>query len=469
VDPLKEELLGVLAAWGQEHLLRFWDRLDAAERGSLAAQIRAVDFSHIGTLVPQPGAGPEIAALVAQALPPPSYRLRDAGNAIPAENARNRGAEALGAGQVGAMLVAGGQGTRLGFPHPKGIFPIGPVSGNSLFQIHFEKLIAIARRYGVRVPLYLMTSPETQGETVEYLDRHQRFGLPAEDLYVFCQGTMPAVDAASGKILLAGPGRLALSADGHGGMLAAFYGSGAMADARRRGIRHLFYFQVDNPLVRVCDPEFLGYHLLSRSELTTQVVRKKEPTDKVGNVFQADGRLHVMEYSEFADLPPEIKSKRAADGSPVFWAGSIAVHAFDLEFLSRVAAQADAMPFHRARKKVTYLDESGRPVEPREPNAIKFERFIFDLLPLAERAIVVEVDSKRHFAPLKNASGQAQDTPEMVKSCMAALHRRWLRGAGFAVADEIPVEISPLFALDAQELATRILAKRPITQPTYFG
>ena len=469
MDRLKEELLGILTACGQEHVLRFWDRLDARQRESLAAQIRAIDFAQIDGLYRQPDAKSQIAALAARAAPPPSFRLGDAGNSIPADTARKRGMEALGAGQAGAMLVAGGQGTRLGFHRPKGMFPIGPVSGNSLFQIHFEKLIAVGRRYGVRVPLYLMTSPETHDQTVEYLDRKHRFGLPAEDLHVFCQGTMPAVDAASGKILLAGPDRLALSADGHGGMLAAFHGSGAMADAERRGIRHLFYFQVDNPLVRVCDPEFLGYHLLSGSELTTQVVRKKDPMDKVGNVFQADGRLRVIEYSEFKDLDREIRSKRAADGSPVFWAGSIAVHAFDLALLSRVAGEADAMPFHQARKTVAYVDESGRPVEPQQPNAMKFERFIFDLMPLAERAIVVEVDPRRHFAPLKNASGQAQDTPEMVKAQMAALHRQWLRGAGFEVADDIPVEIGPLFALDAEEFAARILARTPVTKPTYFG
>lgn len=469
MDHLKEELLGILTSCGQGHLLRFWDRLGSRERESLAAQIRALDCRLIKKLVSEPEARSQMAALAAQAAPPTSFRLRDAGNSIRPETARRRGEEALGAGQVGAMLVAGGQGTRLGFHLPKGMFPIGPVSGHSLFQVHFEKLTAVARRYGVRVPLYLMTSPETHEKTVEYLDREHRFGLPAEDLQVFCQGTMPAVDAASGKILLSGPDRLATSADGHGGMLAAFRKSGAVADAERRGIRHVFYFQVDNPLVRVCDPEFLGYHLLSRSELTTEVVRKKDPLENVGNVFQAEGRLRVIEYSEFKNLDAEIQSKRTAEGSPVFWAGSIAVHAFDLAFLARAAGKADALPFHRAKKKVACLDDAGRQVEPTKPNAVKFERFIFDLMPRAERAIVVEVDPRRHFAPLKNASGEAQDTPELVKAQMADLHRQWLRGAGFEVADDVAVEIGPLFALDSQELAARILARKPITEPTYFG
>jgi UDP-N-acetylglucosamine/UDP-N-acetylgalactosamine diphosphorylase len=346
------------------------------------------------------------------------------------------------------------------------MFPIGPVSGKSLFQIHFEKICAVARRYGVRIPLYLMTSPETHEETLAYLRGREYFGFPADDLCVFCQGTMPALDARTGKVLLAGRHHVALSPDGHGGTLAALARSGAMADAGRRGIRHLFYFQVDNPLVHVCDPEFLGYHLLSGSEFSSQVVRKQEPTEKVGNVVQADGRLYVIEYS---DLPDDVAARRAADGSLTIWAGSIAVHAMELSFLERMVHAAGGLPFHRASKKVPCLDDQGNPLEPAEPNAVKFERFIFDLMPSAQRAIVVEVDPAKHFAPLKNASGEPRDTPESVKAQMAALHREWLRCAGFDVAGDVPVEISPLFALDADELGARMLSKKPITEPTYFG
>jgi UDP-N-acetylglucosamine/UDP-N-acetylgalactosamine diphosphorylase len=404
--------------------------------------------------------------LAARAASPPSYRLGDPSNSIAPEVARKRGAETLQAGHVAAMLVAGGQGTRLGFEHPKGMFPIGPVSGKTLFQIHFEKVLATSLRYGVRIPLYVMTSPETHEETVAFFAEHGRFGFPADDLHIFCQGTMPAVDARTGKVLLADRHRVALSPDGHGGMLAAFHRSEAMADSLRRGIRHLFYFQVDNPIVQVCDPEFLGYHLLCDSEFTTQVVRKREPLEKVGNVVEVDGRLQVIEYS---DLPDDVAGRRAADGSLEIWAGSIAVHAMAISFLERMGQTAAGLPFHRANKKVAYLEERGNMVHPDQPNAIKFERFVFDLMPLAERAIIVEVDPARHFAPLKNASGQPHDTPESVKAQMATLHREWLRSAGFQVADNVPVEISPQFALDGEELGTRILARKPVTEPTYFG
>ena len=195
--------------------------------------------------------------------------------------------------------------------------------------------------------------------------------------------------------------------------------SGALDDIERRGIRQLFYFQVDNPLVDICGPEFVGYHLLSGSEFSTQVVAKRDPLERVGNVVQVDGRLMVIEYS---DLPDEAAQRRNPDGSLAIWAGSIAVHVIDAALLRRTADAADGLPFHVARKKVACLDAAGRRIEPSQPNAIKFERFIFDLMPQARRAIVVEVDPARAFAPLKNEPGAKADTPENVRArtCVAA-------------------------------------------------
>jgi len=466
MDVTKEELLARVAKFGQGHLLGFWETLDASQRESLSAEIRSIDLERIAELFRQTDSKQSIRELAARAASPSAYRLGGQGNSIPPAVAKQKGIEALCAGRIGVMLVAGGQGTRLRFDHPKGMFPIGPVSGKSLFQIHFEKVTAASRRYGVHIPLYVMTSPETHDETAAFLTKHQRFGLASDDFLIFCQGTMPAVDSRTGRVLLADRHHIAISPDGHGGMLAAFHRSGAMADARRRGIEHLFYFQIDNPLVHVCDPEFLGYHLASGSEFTSQVVRKQEPLEKVGNVVEVDGRLKVIEYS---DLPDDVAARRNPDGSLAIWAGSIAVHGMALSFLERMVQAAAGLPFHRATKRVPYIDEQGNRVEPEQPNAIKFERFIFDLMPSAQPAIIVEVDPAEHFAPLKNAPGEARDTPERVKAQMAAEHRQWLRIAGFDVADDAPVEISPLFALDAEEMASRMLAKKRITEPTYFG
>jgi len=467
---MKYLLHGNLETFGQQHLLDFWEELNEQQRESLAAEIRGIDFALVGSLYArrgETGGAEEIQALAERATAAPSFRLGDPRNRFSPEEARRHGAETLGAGHVGVSLVAGGQGSRLGFDHPKGMYPIGPVSGNTLFQILVEKLLATSRRHGAPIPLYLMTSPVTHAETVDFLARHDRFGLPDDDLAIFCQATMPAVDAATGNVLLAERGRVALSPDGHGGMLAALARSGCLADMRRRGVRHLFHFQVDNPLVEVCSPEFLGYHLLAGSEMSTQVIAKRTPLDRVGNVVAVDGRLRVIEYS---DLPEHVAEKRKADGSLFLSAGSIAVHAIDVGFLEQAAATADALPFHLAHKKVKHIDSSGRKVEPEEPNALKFERFIFDLMPSASNAIVVEVDAARHFAPLKNASEEAdEDTPETVRAQMVALYTEWLRLAGAEVAEGVAVEISPLFALDAEELAEKIEPGPPVTEATYFS
>ncbi len=462
---MKDELLASLEACGQEHLLAFWDELDQGRRDLLATEIRGIDFALVNRLYQAGGASEDVCQLAGRAGPPPAFRLETSGNRFTPEEARHRGAEALRAGHVGVILVAGGQGTRLGFDHPKGMFPIGPVSDSCLFRIHIEKIVAGSKRYGVRVPLYLMTSPATHVDTIEFLGEHDGFQLPQRDLHVFCQGTMPAVDANTGKVLLSRPDRVALSPDGHGGMLAALATSGCLADIRNRGIRHLFYLQVDNPLVDICSPEFLGYHLLSDSKLSTQVIGKRDPLEKVGNVVEIDGKLHVIEYS---DLPDEVARRRKPDGSLEVWAGSIAVHVMETALLERLAGQADALPLHIARKIVPYVDPSGRTVQPEVPNAVKFERFIFDMMPLAANAIVMEVDPARHFAPLKNASGEKADTPETVKAQMVAEHTRWLRQVGTEVDKGVAVEISPRFALDAEQLAEKIQPGTRVTEPTYF-
>lgn len=464
----KRELLARLTDWRQEHLLAFWDELAPLQRAQLAAEIEATDFALLDRLTHSNQHAEDAAALVARAKAPPAFRLDAAQNAFLPDDARAAGQLALRGGQIGVLLVAGGQGSRLGFEHPKGMYPIGPVSGASLFQILFEQLVAIGRRYGVRIPLCLMTSSATHAETVEYLDRVGRFGLPADDLFIFSQGAMPAVDRATGRVLLAERGELALSPDGHGGMLTALAASGGLIDLRGRGVQHLFYLQVDNPLVRICDPEFLGYHLLAQSEMTTLAVAKREPLDKVGNLVQVDGHLQIVEYSEFNQLDPQLIDRRDESGRLMYWAGNTAVHAFDVDFLERVANDAQRLPFHVAHKRIPYVDAAGKLVQPADNNALKFERFIFDLLPAAQRAIVVECDEAAEFAPVKNAPGSGRDSPENVQAQMVAVHSDWLRAAGASVAPQTAVEISPLYALDAQELRGKLSTGLQINEPTYF-
>ncbi len=454
----KTTLLTRLAPFHQEHLLACWDALTDSQREKLAAQIDGIDFTRLATLYENRDHLVDVAALVDRAKEPPAYKLESDDNSIKRSDAMQAGRDALAAGKVAVLVVAGGQGTRLGFDHPKGMFPIGPVGETTLFQIHVEKIIARGRQYGRSIPFCVMTSPATHDETVEFFARHERFGLPESDLLVFCQGTMPAVSLGDGrmeggKVLLAGPDQIALTPDGHGGMLAAFQKSGCLDRLRERGIEILFYFQVDNPLVDIANEEFLGYHILSRSELTSQVVRKQAPQDRVGNIVSIDGRLHVIEYS---DLPDVYAERRKPDGTLAIWAGSIATHVMGLDFLKRRAASDASLPFHVAKKKVPCLDAAGNSVRPEKPNAIKFERFIFDLLPAADNAIVVEVDLSHHFAPLKNASGSPTDSPECVRKQLSDYFTEWLAKAGVRVAPGVRVEISPLFANTPETLAGQV-------------
>lgn len=454
-DATYRRLLDKLTPANQQHVLRYWGELSAEQQQRLAAQIDALDLDLVARLFAQRNAVEDYHALAARAEPPPAFRVGRDDASAPRAAARNRGTQAIAAGKVGAILVAGGQGSRLGFEHPKGMFPIGPVSGHTLFQILLEKLAATRRRYGAAIPLYVMTSDATHEETVAYLDGNDFFGLPKADVRFFQQGNLPAVDAETGELLLEARDSLALSPDGHGGMLAALDMSGALDDIRGRGLKQLFYFQVDNPLVVMCDPAFIGYHLESGSEMSTQVVAKTAAEDRVGNVVSIDGQVRIIEYS---DLPAESAAQTNADGSLRLWAGSVAVHVFDVAFLARMAASPEGTPHHVARKAVACLDAAGNRVVPsgEAKNAIKFERFIFDLLPAARRSIVMEVDAAEAFAPVKNADGAAKDTPASVKRQMVALHRRWLQAAGAEVAANADVEIRPGFALDAEEVAARL-------------
>jgi UDP-N-acetylglucosamine/UDP-N-acetylgalactosamine diphosphorylase len=378
----------------------------------------------------------------------------------------------LSAGQVAVVVVAGGQGTRLGFEGPKGTFPIGPVSAASLFQIHCEKILALARRHGRPIPLYIMTSPDNHEITSRYFAEHENFGL--ERVRLFVQGEMPAVDKAKGKILLAEKGHIALSPDGHGGTLAALAAPGdggepsCLDEMREQGIRTIFYFQVDNPLVHIADPAFLGLHKKANAEVSFKVVEKVQPDEKVGVVVDVGGRPTVIEYS---DLPKELAERREADGSLELWAGSIAIHVFERSFIERIVSRAE-LPFHRAVKKVKFVDETGKLIDPETPNAVKFETFIFDALPLAERYAVVECDRAIEFEPLKNATGP--DSPASVRQRMSDIFAGWLEGAGAVVprrsdgSAPFGIEISPLFALDAAELKAKVEPGTTIEGPVYL-
>jgi UDP-N-acetylglucosamine/UDP-N-acetylgalactosamine diphosphorylase len=469
-------LVARLAAHGQEHLLRWWSVLDESARAALVTEIEAIDFDRLADLVHQLVFHDQPAIPPPQAVQPVEVQRlpRTDRERTIRRQATDLGASVLAAGEVAVVLVAGGQGTRLGFEGPKGTYPIGPVSAATLFQIHAEKVIALGRRHGRPIPFYVMTSPDNHEATARFFAEHDNFGL--DHLRLFVQGQMPAVDRRTGKVLLAEKGHLALSPDGHGGTLTALAAPGpkgepsCLDEMRQAGIRTIFYFQVDNPLVQIADPAFLGLHRQAEAEVSFKVVEKVRPDEKLGVVVTVNGRPQVIEYS---DLPAELAERREPDGSLRFWAGSIAVHIFERAFIERIVTGGTRLPFHRAIKKVRYVDESGESIDPSEPNAVKFETFIFDALPLAERWTIVETDRAIEFEPLKNATGP--DSPATVRQRMSDLFASWLEGAGVEVPrrpdGSVPfgIEISPLYALDAAELKVKLPpGLRKVEEPLYL-
>jgi UDP-N-acetylglucosamine/UDP-N-acetylgalactosamine diphosphorylase len=470
-----DQLISAYRAAGQGHVFAFWDSLSVSERSGLLAQAAEVDLAEIGrlnrTLVfKAAGGGASLDGLA----PAPVIRLPEhGGDAAQWAAARARGEEALRAGRVAAFTVAGGQGTRLGYDGPKGTFAVTPVKRKSLFQVFAEKIRAAGLRFGRPLHWFIMTSHANHAQTEAFFAEHGCFGLDPGRVHFFRQGRMPAV-GYDGKILLEARGALALSPDGHGGSLRALHRSGALDLMKSEGVDTLSYFQVDNPLVRCVDAAFLGLHLAAGSEMSSKMVPKAYPEEKVGHFCQQDGRIVVVEYS---DMPISMQRERLADGSLRYGAGSIAIHVIDREFARRMATGGDgaALPFHRADKKIATIDAAGRPVKPEKANGVKFEMFVFDALPFARNSIVVETARADDFSPVKNAEGV--DSPQTCREDQLRQFARWLKGAGAALETDatglprIAVEVSPLFGYDAETFAARWrgLAVRPaVTDGLYL-
>jgi len=462
-----------LHEFGQQHLLQTASELSDTDLESLITSINAIDLDLINKLICNSTA--DISPLLDTEVvnPPNALRLTDENVRLASGNIVSR-CEAVDAGEtllnnhaLGVIVVAGGQGTRLGFDHPKGMYPIGELSGRTLFQFVTDKIKALSSRYGYCVPLFVMTSPPVHNDTVQYFNENNNFGLGEDRLFFFCQGTMPAVDQTTGKILMQSKSELCLSPNGHGGMLSALKDSGVLAWCREHKISTLFYSQIDNPLSQIGDPLLLGIHKLSDADISMQVIEKQHADDRTGNVVLIDDITQMIEYSEMpTELAAQTDTNTDGEERLRFWASNIAVHTFNTDFLLRMSEDADVLPFHLAAKKVPYL-ENGELVSPTVPNAYKFEQFIFDLLPHAQNTMVVEVDRSVAFAPVKNAPGAAFNTVATSRATMNELYHRWLTESDCKVNDSVVVEINARFALNQALLQLRELPEQ-IDADTYF-
>ena len=354
------------------------------------------------------------------------------------ERAFKHGEDLVRAGKTAAFTVAGGQGTRLGYNGPKGTLPVSPIKNKPLFQLFAEQIRGIAQKYEVTIPWYIMCSPLNLEATTSHFEKNNYYGLGKENLKFFAQGVMPATDF-EGNLLLASQESLALSPNGHGGSLKALIDSGSVSDMAQRGIEHVSYFQVDNPLVSTINPLFIGLHDLQASDMSSRSLTKTGPFEKLGNFVSTGDRITIIEYS---DLPEEKALEEEQDGRIKYRAGSPAIHVLRRDFIEQFASGEIKLPYHRAEKKVAFLDDAGNWVNPDDPNAIKFETFVFDALPLAKNPLILEADRLEEFSPVKNRTGV--DSLESSQSDQIKRAKNWLARDDLHITDSSIIELCPL-------------------------
>ncbi len=433
---------------GQGHLFAHWGERSPARRRRLLEDLEDLDGEVLAGLQTALGAAEQRK----RRLEPVSYVPEGEWRRDP--GFIGEGEAALRAGKAALLTVAGGQGSRLGFDGPKGCFPITPIRKATLFQVFAERIIAAGRRYERKMRWYVMASPLNVEETAAFFRRQRWFGLEESQVVFFTQALFPSL-TEEGKLILAEDGGLFRNPNGHGGTISALRDQGLLDRMAGEGVEELFYFQVDNPLVDVPDPAFLGLHRTRGSEMSTKVIAKAYPDEKLGVIGLIDGRPGIIEYS---DLDKARKHARDDRGRLVYSHGSPAIHVLNVRFLERVAAD---LPLHRARKEVSCLvpDAEGGRVEKR--TATKFEMFIFDAIPRARAPLFVETVRQEEFAPLKNARGA--DSIDTCRAGITEKYARWLEGCGVEVprregASMHKIEISPFYALDQQELKRKLPA-----------
>ncbi|EPS96677.1 hypothetical protein FOMPIDRAFT_1150677 [Fomitopsis schrenkii] len=456
-------------AAGQGHLLQFWPKLSDAERAALLAQLDALDIDRVNRIYKRAVGGEKEAADHAgqDAIEP---LPEDAADSVVGDPAKKNewwsiGLKAIAHGEVGVLLMAGGQGTRLGSSAPKGCYDIGLPSHKTLFQYQAERIArlqAVAEQEtgkpkgSVVIPWYVMTSGPTRQATESFFKSHKFFGLSSKNVIFFEQGTLPCL-TLEGKVILESPSQVAVAPDGNGGLYAALHkplSSGGsrtvLSDLAERKVQYIHSYCVDNCLVKVADPVFVGYCIQKQADCAAKVVSKAYPTESVGVVARRGAKYSVIEYSEISQEQAERRDPRT--GELAFRAANIVNHFYTTAFLHGTRTFEDELAFHIARKKIPFVDAQGQTVRPAKPNGMKLEMFVFDVFPFTKRFAVLEVARNEEFSPLKNAPGTGSDDPETSRRDLLSQHRRFLERASAAVAEGVEIEISPLVSYAGEGL-----------------
>ena len=369
---------------------------------------------------------------------------------------------ALSQGKLALLILAGGAGTRLGFNGPKGKFRVNSPSNKSLFQFHSERvrklelLTKAKKNVDVRIPVYIMTSPQNNDETVLFFEENNYFGLDSSCVTFFAQGTLPCFSNDGGKLMMESPSKLAVAADGNGGLYPAMYNNGILDDLKNRGVDYIHTICIDNILVRALDPAFMGLVVTSKAEVGSLTVKKRAWQEPIGMLVKLNGKYAIAEYS---DVDDKMKQETTNDGKLKFEQGNICIHAFSTQFLiEKVVPQyvKKIVPanYHIARKQIpVYNTETKETVKPKEKNGIKLEMFIFDVFDFAESMAILQVPREEQFSPVKNKEGPGvKDSPGTAREMLSNLHKEWLVAAGATINGDGLVEVSPLVSYNGEGL-----------------
>ena len=432
------DIIETLKAAGQLELIAKLESLTGEARTRLERDIASQDWNELKALHAEKSTA-SLEDNVSADLKPMPFKI--AADDLRYDYWKETGEILLGKGQVAAFLVAGGQGSRLGFDGPKGMFDIGLPSHKSLFQLQAERLQNLAARVEHPIPWCIMTSPLNHEATVNFFTEHNFFGYARENIRFFEQGTICALDP-DGKAIVDENNRLALVPDGNGGCFRALAQSGTLAWLIERGVRYVFLYSVDNALCRICDPTFIGALASEgRSMSASKVVHKAGANEKVGIFALQNGKPGVVEYS---DLPEQYRDMTNPDGSLVFDGGNLAIHLFKTEGLRKL--QTGKLPWHTARKTVCGIEKCW-----------KFEQFLFDAFPLLGTMMPFGVIREEEFSPVKNAEGN--DSPKTARTMIGRLHREWLRKAHVEVNPNKLYEVSPTISYAGEGLSRRVFER----------
>ncbi|MFQ9934663.1 MAG: UTP--glucose-1-phosphate uridylyltransferase, partial [Lachnospiraceae bacterium] len=381
-----------LERYGQTHLLKFYDELNEAEKAELLAQIESTDFSMLKLCESKENMAKrgKITPLAAMTLGEIEENK---------EYFYNTGASAIKAGKVGAVLLAGGMGTRLGSHEPKGMYNIGETKDVFIFERIIKNLMDIVDIAGSWIHLFVMTSEKNHKATTEFFEEKDYFGYNKNYITFFKQEMAPAADY-NGKIYMESKSRMSTSPNGNGGWFISMYKSGVLDIVKREGIEWLNVFAVDNVLQRIADPVFVGAVISKGCAVGSKVVKKASPDEKVGVMCLEDGKPSIVEYYELTD---ELMNSKDENGEPSYNYGVILNYLFRVEDLEKIMKQY--MPLHIVKKKIPYIDSEGQLVNPEEPNGYKFETLVLDMIHLMDSCLPFEVIREKEFAPIKNKTG----------------------------------------------------------------